>query len=221
MDELQNPMPENGEQTQKDKGVKWSDLVFIGVCVLLIVAVVFFRLWWRKQYFGVSVNGSSMNQTLQHGDELFVRYMQDGVTAERGDIIVVYTGAYTTGSGSYLIKRLIAIEGDKVRCTDGQIEICYAGTQTYVPLEETYAYYGNYQLEYDFAEYEVQAGEIFFLGDNRSSSGSSQDSRYKEGHSNLQCLYKQTDIYGVVPSWSVKHKGICKFFIRYSNVTMQ
>lgn len=216
MDELQTPTPENVEQIEqpKKKGMKLSDWIFVGVCVLLIASVFFFRLWWRNQYFGVVVKGSSMNQTLNNGDELFVRSMKDGVKAERGDVIVVYTGAYSqSGNGSYLIKRLIAIEGDKVRCTDGQIEICYAGTQEYVPLYEPYAYYGNYKQEYDFAEYQVQAGEIFFLGDNRSSSGSSQDSRYQEGHSNIQCLYKQTDIYGVVPSWSVQYKSICKIFI--------
>ncbi len=220
MGTMQYPNPVGG-QTEK-RGMKLSDWIFIGICVFLIAAVVFFRFWWRKQYFGVIVNGSSMNQTLQHEDELFVRSMKDGVQAKRGDVIVVYTGAYSqTGNGSYLIKRLIAIEGDKVRCKDGQIEICYAGTQEYVALYEPYAYYGDYKEEYDFAEYQVQAGEIFFLGDNRSSSGSSQDSRYKEGHSNLECLYKQADIYGVVPSWSMEYKSICKFFIRYSNVNMQ
>lgn len=214
MDELQTPTPDTGEQIQNEKGMKLSDWIFVGVCALLVVAVFVFRFWWRNQYFGVVVNGSSMNQTLDNGDELFVRSMKEGVVAERGDVIVVYTGAYSqTGTGSYLIKRLIAIEGDKVRCTDGQIEICYAGTQEYVPLDEPYAYYGNYKNEYDFAEYQVGVGEIFFLGDNRSSSGSSQDSRFKEGHSNLQCLYKQSDIYGVVPSWSVDYKGICKIFI--------
>ncbi len=214
MDELQTPTPDTGEQIQNEKGMKLSDWIFVGVCALLVVAVFVFRFWWRNQYFGVVVNGSSMNQTLDNGDELFVRSMKEGIVAERGDVIVVYTGAYSqTGTGSYLIKRLIAIEGDKVRCTDGQIEICYAGTQEYVPLDEPYAYYGNYKNEYDFAEYQVGVGEIFFLGDNRSSSGSSQDSRFKEGHSNLQCLYKQSDIYGVVPSWSVDCKGICKIFI--------
>lgn len=215
MDDLQ-------EQTQDKKVMKISDWIFIGVCAFLVVAIFVLRFWWRNEYFGVIVNGSSMNQTLEHGDELFVRTMKDGVTAERGDVIVVYTGAYSqTGTGNYIIKRLIAIEGDKVRCTDGKIEICYAGTDVFVALDEPYAYYGSYQQYYDFAEYQIQTGEIFFLGDNRSSSGSSQDSRYQEGHSNLQCLYKQSDIYGVVPSWSVEYKSICKLFISKSNVNMQ
>ena len=203
--------------------IKISDCIFIGVCILLIVGIICFRIWWRNTYYGVVVSGSSMRQTLEDDDELFVRYIKDGEKAERGDVIVVYTGAYEeNGKGKYLIKRLIAVAGDKVRCTDGQVEICYAGTNAYVSLEETYAYYGNYKLSYDFAEYVVQEGEIFFLGDNRSGKGSSQDSRYKEGASNLKdSLYKETDICGIVPSWSIRHKSICKFFINNQTQNMQ
>ena len=90
------------------------------------------------------VDGSSMYKTLEHGEKLLMRYVENGEGLERGDVIVVYVGDYEECSnikGGYLIKRLIAIEGDKVKCMDGQISICYAGTNEYVPLEEPYAYY--------------------------------------------------------------------------------
>ena len=137
-----------------------------------------------------------------------MRYVDDGEGLERGDVIVVYVGDYEECKGiegGYLIKRLIALEGDKVKCHDGQISICYAGTTDYVPLDEPYAYYSNQEI-YDFQgqEYEVGEGEIFFLGDNRNNSC---DSRYKEfGGSHLVGhLYKATDVYGVVPDWAIKH----------------
>lgn len=131
------------QEPKKKFNIKTSDLVFLAVCIVFIAAVFIFRGWWRNHYGGVIVVGSSMRETLHDQDELFVRYSLDGTEAQRGDVIVVYVGDYEECAdmqGKYIIKRLIAIEGDKVRCTDGQVEICYAGTQEYVPLDEPYAY---------------------------------------------------------------------------------
>ncbi len=179
---------------------------------ILVVFILFLSLigWWTSSFGGVVIDGSSMNQTLQDGEKLLMRYA-NGNGAKRGDIIVIYVGAYEECKdvkGQYLIKRLIATEGDKVRCQDGQIEILYAGTENWEKLNEPYAYYANYRQDYDFGEYEVGEGEIFFLGDNRSGHGSSLDSRFQEGLSHLDKLYKETDIYGVVPNWAIKYQGL-------------
>ncbi len=178
------------------------------VLALMLFLALFFRFWWTNNYGGVVVDGSSMYKTLVDGEKLLMRYVEDGEGIERGDVIVVDVGDYEECDGiegGFLIKRLIAIEGDKVKCTDGQISICYAGTSEYVPLDEPYAYYSNPNV-YDFQdqEYEVGEGEIFFLGDNRNNSC---DSRYKEwGGSHLKGkLYKATDVYGVVPEWAIKY----------------
>ena len=188
-----------------------SNVNFIAVIFLIFILFLSFSAWWKDNFGGVVVEGSSMNKTLYNGDKLLMRYAK-GYKAQRGDVIVIYVGDYEecndVGS-NFIIKRLIAMEGDEVRCTDGQIEIKYAGTDEWEKLDEPYAYYANYRSDYDFIEpYVVGEGEIFFLGDNRSGRGSSQDSRYKEGLSHLDGLYKERDIYGVVPAWAIEHQEI-------------
>lgn len=203
------------EYPQRKKRTPWGFYAFI---LLFLCAILFFRWYWTNNFGGVTVSGHSMDKTLYNGEQLLMQYT-DGSDAERGDIIVVYVGDYKEFSETneankteYLIKRLIAIEGDSVRCTDGKIEIKYAGTVEWTPLDEPYAYYQD-MLAYDFNEYVVGAGEVFFLGDNRNNS---QDSRYMEvGGSRLNGLYKQSDIVGIVPDWAVKHQKILgKVFFR-------
>jgi signal peptidase I len=186
-----------------------SNFRFTAVILALVFLFLGVRLLWVDSFGGVIVDGSSMNQTLKDGDRLLMKYAKKG-RAKRGDVIVIYVGDYPecqTVSNGYLIKRLIAIEHDKLYCENGQIYICYAGSETYVPLEEPYAYYGQYQQNYNFGVYEVGEGEIFFLGDNRSHAGSSIDSRYqqKDGSHLTDGLYKEEDIYGIVPTWALEN----------------
>lgn len=212
---------QKGELYESRFGFAERNSNFCFLLAILVIVCSFFlvRMHFVKHYGGIIVSGSSMERTLSNGDKLFLRYT-DTQKADYGDIIVVYVGDYEECKGvdgGYLIKRLIAKEHDRVKCENGQIYICYDGTSEWVRLEEDYAYYGKgdlYKSYYDFATYTVGKGEVFFLGDNRSSAGSSVDSRYAEGKSHLKdSLYKETDIVGFVPEWSLNNKWLGNIFL--------
>ncbi len=204
------------------KGEKGSWVPFL--LVLALIFTVFFSIRnWLTNFKGVEVLGNSMNDTIFEGEKLLMKLTSSGEKAERGDIIVVDVRGYSDsdkvklnedfGETKFLIKRLIAIEGDVVRCKDGEVSIQYGGKGEFKKLNEPYAKYID-KSSYDFKEdYVVGEGEIFFLGDNRQDS---KDSRYNESQgSHLTCLYKESDIYGIVPEWAIEHREILeKIFLR-------
>ena len=186
------------------------------ITVLLAIITLFFgvRAWWTETYGGIIVDGGSMLQTLRNGDNLLMTYVDEDDKLNRGDVIIVDVRGYPEcGSTDFLIKRLIALEGDKVKCVNGDLYICYAGALLYEkePLVEDYAYYKDGKKEYSFDEYVVGEGEIFFLGDNRQNS---MDSRFRElGGSHLgDRLYKRADVYGVVPEWAIEKRDLISLF---------
>ena len=165
------------------------------LCSCERLTVLQYKMQYGVEIFKVEVDGESMRETLQDKDQYYARRTKNGEGFQRGDIIVVYVGDYAEfGSTDFLVKRLIGMEGDSVKCTDGQISIRYAGEESWTILNEEYAYYTN-QLAYDFAEYTVGEDEVFFLGDNRNNS---LDSRYQEGYSRLDTLFSVYDVYGVL-----------------------
>lgn len=181
-----------------------SSVWFYGILIVIVIAALSFRMYWTNTFGGVYVDGESMSPTLHTGDELLMKYGSD---AERGDVIVVDVRKYHIAGTQFLIKRLIAVEGDAVYCENSRIYIRYTGTEEFVPYDDPHGNYAG-NLHCDFALYEVGENEIFFLGDNRTNS---KDSRYREGLSHLDGLYTVDDIYGVVPEWAIEYKNILKY----------
>ncbi len=198
----------------------WQSTMRLIATVLAMVGVFAgLRLHWVNNFGGVQVDGESMMETLVDGQKLVMEYVDTHRQAKRGDIIVVRVDGYEEVKSynltkpqnqklRFVIKRLIAVEGDVVRCKEGQVEIQYAGENEFTPLKEDYTYYPTAEAkkQYGFKEdYVVGEGKIFFLGDNRTNS---KDSRYNDPNgSHLKGrLYERKDIVGVVPEWAIKYQ---------------
>ncbi len=165
--------------------------VFTVLLGIVAIFTVFAQIWLNQTCFGVYVSGTSMYRTLDDGD--FIYSYRDTSVATYGDVVIIDVKKYREEdnlSGDFIIKRLIALEGDSVYCKDGTVYLKKAGESEYSPLAESYAF----GRTGDFSEVVVGRGGIFFLGDNRVNS---LDSR------KLGC-YLKTDVVGVVPAWAIE-----------------
>ena len=224
------------EEEVYDEKEQRSTAIFTAVLLVFLAVTLLFLNFWTSNFGLVKVSGNSMKKTLKSGEYLLsydVVYPE--YELKRGDVIVVAVGHIPEwqqknaknpdNPTEFIIKRLIGLEGDIVRCTKGKMEICYAGTwdetmqyseYPFVAVDEPYAYYdegkGGMDAPCNTFEYTVGEGEIFFLGDNRNYSN---DSRYlQDGYSELDRLYKIDDVTAVVTDWALKHqKGLQKYLV--------
>lgn len=137
------------------------------------------------------IPSESMENTLLKQDRVVVEKLTD---AERGDVIVFedpggwltreesgqkrgsvgrffeIVGLLPDSTHGHLIKRLIGMPGDKVKCCDNSGKITVNGQ----PLDESsYLFPGDAASQMEF-EVTVPAGRVFVLGDHRSQSGDSR-----------------------------------------------
>ena len=121
--------------------------------VLILLAIILLRIYVVTP---VTVDGNSMNDTLYTND-LMLLFKVGNI--ERYDIIVA------NHDNKKLIKRVIGMPNDKIKCVSGIL---------YINNEEDTSGYG-YGENIDFPEYTLKDDEYFLIGDNRSDSF---DSRY-------------------------------------------
>ncbi len=142
---------ENAKNNASVKGAfEWLSSL---IAALIVVAVVFCFL-----FRVVTVDGESMTNTLQHGDNLIMisRFYQ----LEHGDVVVI-----DYNEGEPLIKRVIGLPGDVINIDDaGQVY------RNGVALDEPYTRDGITPTMGATLPYTVPDGYIFAMGDNRVES---------------------------------------------------
>lgn len=180
-------------EREDKKGSLFLDVLGIVLLVLTVVFLVFNILFIK-----VEVKGESMENTLIDGDKIFIaRYAK----IEYGDVIVIQG----ENAKEWIIKRVIAKEGDSVKIENGYVYLKKAGAKGYSQLNEPYIkeqgktfYYDDdrHQLT-DKHEFVIPKGQIFYLGDNRQNSTDSRSDYF---------TCSQSQVVGVLCSWSLKSR---------------
>lgn len=174
----------------RDKGSGGIVSLAVAVVTVIVLLAVLAGVWFRSSYVAYEIVGPSMENTLFDGDWV---YGKQTAKAKRGDIVIVdVTDRTEFGDDEAIIKRLIAVGGDTVRCSGGVVYVRQGGGE-FEAVDDGSAY----GKTTDFGPVVLAQGEIFVMGDNRTES---YDSR-KVGP------LRYDRIVAVVPEWSVAWKG--------------
>ncbi|MEO7613680.1 MAG: signal peptidase I [Streptosporangiaceae bacterium] len=159
-----SPPPQPPQPKKKSFFRELPFLVVTAVALALLI-----RTFAVQAFF---IPSGSMEQTLHgctgcRGDRVLVEKIgYHLVDPGRGDIVVF------EGKGDWpdedLIKRVIAVGGQKVECCDAQGRVTVDGK----PLDEPYLFEDNHRK---FGPVTVPKGSLWMMGDHRSMSSDSRD----------------------------------------------
>src|SRR3954451_10514226 len=179
-------------RTRRGRGLPvWAETVVLLVLALVVSAVV--KTFFVQMFF---VPSGSMRPLFIDDDRILVQKVSYWAgDVHRGDVVVFddpggqwlgpegapkltpvqkalsEVGLYPTGG--HLVKRVIGVGGDRVRCCDAQGRVTVNG----VPLSErSYILRGASPSERPF-DVRVPKGRLWVMGDNRANS---EDSRYHQ-----------------------------------------
>ena len=140
------------EQKSKIKKELWGWFRELALAVIIVFLIKNFL------FSIITVEGSSMLDTLLSGDRLYVSLLTPRIQGyERGDIVI----CYFPGRTDRCVKRLIGMPGETVEIRSGVIYI--NGTE----LEEDYI---THPAGYSYPAITLAEDEYFVLGDNRPIS---------------------------------------------------
>lgn len=182
--------PRSANKAHDDKQLPIWQEMFLLLGIALVLAIVIKALFMQAFY----IPSGSMNDTLVLNDRILVQKLSywGGGDPQRGDIVVfsdpgdwldasetrTATNLVTKGlelfglypTGGHLVKRVIGVGGDEVKCCDPQGRMTVNG----VPLnEKSYLAAGEKPSLIPF-DVKVRDGYIWVQGDNRSNSADSR-----------------------------------------------
>lgn len=188
-DHDQDPPPPASRRGQRRQQLPiWQEMgLLLGIALVLAIVI---KAFLMQAFY---IPSASMNDTLVKNDRILVQKVSywGGDAPHRGDIVVFSDpngwldpsetqasnpvarvlelfGLYPTGG--HLVKRVIGVGGDEVRCCDAQGRITVNG----IPLnEKSYLARGEKPSMINF-DVKVEPGYLWVQGDNRSNSADSR-----------------------------------------------
>lgn len=140
-------MEKINKNTDKNKNAIKDVVIYI----LIIIAILLFK---KYVISPIKVNGESMMNTLHDGDIMIMNSISYRFSdIKRYDIVIINDG------NELIIKRVIGLPGDTIKCVNNKLYI--NGKR----IKDKYASSKTSDFSVD-----VDDGEYFVLGDNRSNS---------------------------------------------------
>ena len=151
---------------------------FFKIIITLLISLILILGFFLNNVFIAVVDGSSMEDTIHHGDVLIINKKSYSTSSpERYDIVNIYAPCKYD---NFLVKRIIGLPGDTIEINDSIVYINGNKiSEPYIKEEMNLPYYLKLKIPKD---------KFFVMGDNRNIS---LDSRYFG-------LVQGTDIQGKV-----------------------
>lgn len=140
------------------------------IIVNVTLAIILTALLRTFVFSSANVDGNSMNLTLLNKDVVFVEKVSQYFSGIKRSTIVIFDSPYNESQDfkEVFVKRVIGLEGDKVKLKDNKIYI--NGTEIQEDyLQKDMETKGNAWLN-ENDEKVIPKGQVFVMGDNRSGS---------------------------------------------------
>jgi signal peptidase I, bacterial type len=143
---------------------EWAVAIIIAIAVIAVIRIFLF--------VSFSVDGLSMDPTLEDGDRVVVnKFIYDLTDIEQDDVIV-----FNSGEDSAYVKRVMGVPGDTVEMIDRTVYLNGEPLQEDYVVHQGESYMDNFTLSDLGVEGDtIPEGHYLVLGDNRPISRDSRD----------------------------------------------